>query len=142
VSTGQDTGNSKFCAAKDKKVKLITEHGLLALVKASEPFVEEADAETADADDIMEVDPPKLTQAAASKAGTAKASTSGAAITAARKAADVPVDPSPLLLTSAFESGHYLHPVSQAQCRVLTLCFRWCFYCLFMLSSSSNLVCI
>jgi replication factor C subunit 1 len=38
---GKDTGNSKFSSAKAKGTQLIDEDGLLSLVKASVPFVEE-----------------------------------------------------------------------------------------------------
>ena len=39
---GKDTGNSKYTAAQSKNTQLIDEDGLLALVKASAPFVEAA----------------------------------------------------------------------------------------------------
>lgn len=103
---GKETGNSKFKNAEEKKTRLLTEAGLIALVKASEPFLEEAAAEAADEDDDMDVDPPQLapvaaTKSGASKAGTSKTGTSrDADVAAARKATEAPVDPSAILHTA------------------------------------------
>ena len=108
ASAGKETGNSKFKNAEEKKTQLLTEGGLLALVKASVPFLEDEAAEAASEDDVMEVDPPKLdagtaSKAATSKAGSSKASTAKAAdIAAARKAAEAPVDPSAILRMSVW----------------------------------------
>lgn len=132
-SSGKETGNSKFNKAKEKGSKLLTEQGLMALVAASEPFVEEAAAEEAEAaaeDDIMEVDPPKLepkpesatpSKAGTSKAGTSKAGTSrDAQVMAARKEAETPVDPSTSLPTSFC---HWRNPYFLCTCSVFCTLF-------------------
>lgn len=96
VHVGKDTGNSKFTNAKEKKTKLLTEQGLLALVKASAPFIEDAADEPADADEGMQVDPPKLAAgASSSKPGSSRAGPSHTASAAKpRDTGEEHVDPS------------------------------------------------
>jgi replication factor C subunit 1 len=89
---GKETGNTKFNAAKEKGKRVLTEKGLLSLVRASVPFADADDAPMAMEDEVQ-VQPPALP---ASAAGTSHMpAVRGTAAGASGKRASAPeVDPS------------------------------------------------